>query len=110
MFPETCENLANTIHPLLCLCTLISIGYDDDDEEEEARAKANKEHQETSPDDNFPHPNDEPQMTNKEEPPSNASNEEVTHEQRRGYKYNSYRPAENLLTNIFTGIRTRSSL
>ena len=57
------------------------------------------------------HPsNDGPHTTNEEEPSSNAPNEQATHEQRRGYKYKSYHPTKNLLTDISTGILTRSSL
>jgi len=83
--------------------------YDDDDEEEEeARAKANKEHHDTCH--NLPPLNDEPQTTNAKESPSNDLNEDVTHEEGRGYKYRPYHPTEHLLTDISIGIRTQSSL
>ena len=81
---------------------------DDDEEEEEARAKANKEHHDTCY--NLPPLNDEPQTTNAEESPSNDLNEDPTREERRGYKYKPCHPVENLLTDISTGVRTRSSL
>ena len=39
-----------------------------------------------------------------------ASNEQTLCEQRQGYKFKSYHPPDNLLTDISIGIRTRSFL
>ena len=47
---------------------------------------------------------------NEAEATPGASNEQTLCEQRQGYKFKSYHPPDNLLTDISTGIRTRSFL
>jgi len=88
--------------------------YEDDEDGEDKRAKSNKEHEEA-----YQKPNDENNMTptneslhdtNEEEPSPSDPNEETMDAPRRGYKYKSYHPPDNLLTDISTGIRTRSFL
>jgi len=47
---------------------------------------------------------------NEEEATPSAQNEEPLDKQRRSYKFKPHHPTDNLLTDISTGIRTRSSL
>jgi len=88
--------------------------YDDEEEEDDDKAKTHKEHEEPPKEpnieNNMPPTNEEPNVVIEEEALPNASNEETLSEPRQGYKFKSYHPPDNLLIDISTGVRTRSSL
>ena len=87
---------------------------DDDDEQDEVKAKSHTKHKEPPRDSNHDHnvspTNEELHPRNEEESSSIAPREEREHEPRKGYKYKSSHPLENLLTDISTGIKTKFSL
>ena len=59
---------------------------------------------------NIPPTSKEPHAMNEEELSPSVLSEETMHELGQGYKYKSYCSPKKLLTNISTGIRTRSSI
>ena len=65
-------------------------------------------HQDLTPENDMSPTSEESHVINEEEPSHSDPNEETVHELRQGYKYKSYYPPDNLLTDISTGIRTRS--
>ena len=75
------------------------------------KAKTYKEREEPSKEpNNMPSTNKEPNVVIEEKASPNAPNEETSHEPWQGYKFKSYHPSDNLLTDISTSIRNRSSL